>query len=209
VAHGKKPAHICCREKSATLEDIKAVVSVPQGMLYSPYFQMLIRVCLPAFTCHMSMGILGEGHDSTDNIFVKSIHVLRAVRKPVTVAHFLPIYTPEPSRTWREIQDRREDISGEIPGVITSTLALSPIEEPNGMAKPLLDRMQVDDKDIYAFIGRVSLLLVEHNIDAITATTFLREIAEAGGSTLSLEQARGIAQNYVDMSPSRPADREP
>ena len=77
------------------------------------------------------------------------------------------------------------------------------------MTKPLLDRMQVDDKDIYAFIGRVSLLLVEHNIDAITATTFLREIAEAGGSTLSLEQARGIAQNYVDMSPSRPADREP
>lgn len=76
------------------------------------------------------------------------------------------------------------------------------------MAKPLLDHRQGDDKDIYAFIGRVSLLLVEHNVDAITATTFLREIAEAGGSTLSLEQARRIAQNYVDMSPSRPADRE-
>jgi hypothetical protein len=77
------------------------------------------------------------------------------------------------------------------------------------MVKPTLDYTQVDDKEIFAFIGRVSLLLVEHNVDAITATTFLREIAEAGGSTLSLEQARRIAQNYVDTSPSGSANREP
>ena len=77
------------------------------------------------------------------------------------------------------------------------------------MAKPMLDYTQADDNDIFAFIGRVSLLLVEHNVDAITATTFLREIAEAGGRTLSLEQARRIAQNYVEIPLSRPAEREP
>ena len=48
---------------------------------------------------------------------------------------------------------------------------------------------------LYAFIGRVSLLLVAHNVDAITATMFLREIVDAGGQTLSLEQARHIASN--------------
>jgi hypothetical protein len=35
--------------KSATLENSKAVVSVPLGVPYSPYFQMLIRECLLAF----------------------------------------------------------------------------------------------------------------------------------------------------------------
>jgi hypothetical protein len=44
----------------------------------------------------------------------------------------------------------------------------------------------------------VSLLLVEHNVDAITATMFLRELVEAGGSTLRAEQAMAIAQNYVE-----------
>jgi hypothetical protein len=67
------------------------------------------------------------------------------------------------------------------------------------MDKPMLDLTQHVNEDLYAFIGRVSLLLVEHNVDAITATTFLREVAEAGGSTLSLNQARHIAQNYVDI----------
>ena len=68
------------------------------------------------------------------------------------------------------------------------------------MDKPVLDLAQCAHADLYAFIGRVSLLLVEHNIDAITATTFLREIVEAGGNALSLEQARHIASNYVDMA---------
>lgn len=68
------------------------------------------------------------------------------------------------------------------------------------MDKPILDLAQHAHADFYAFIGRVSLLLVEHNIDAITVTTFLREIVDAGGNTLSLEQARHIASHYVDMA---------
>ena len=67
------------------------------------------------------------------------------------------------------------------------------------MDKPMLDLTHRPNEDLYTFIGRVSLLLVEHNVDAITAATFLREIAEAGGSALSLEQARIIARNYVDI----------
>jgi hypothetical protein len=67
------------------------------------------------------------------------------------------------------------------------------------MDKPMLDLTQHGNEDLYAFLGRVSLLLVEHNVDAITATTFLREVAEAGGSTLSLNQAQHIAQSYVDI----------
>jgi hypothetical protein len=68
------------------------------------------------------------------------------------------------------------------------------------MAKPILDLTQPTSEGLYAFIGRVSLLLVEYNVDAITAVSFLREIAEAGGSKLGLEQAILIAQNYVDIS---------
>ena len=49
------------------------------------------------------------------------------------------------------------------------------------MDKPLLDLAQCAHADFYAFIGRVSLFLVEHNIDAITVTMFLREIVDAGG----------------------------
>ena len=71
------------------------------------------------------------------------------------------------------------------------------------MDKPQLDLAHHAHGDFYAFIGRVSLLLVEHNIDAITVTMFLREIVDAGGHALSLEQARHIASHYVDM-PSRP-----
>ena len=67
------------------------------------------------------------------------------------------------------------------------------------MDRPRLAPMQHTPGVLYAFIGRVSLLLVEHNVDAITATMFLREIVEAGGSALSLEQAKHIASNYVDM----------
>jgi hypothetical protein len=68
------------------------------------------------------------------------------------------------------------------------------------MDKPLLDLAQCAHADFYALIGRVSLLLVEHNIDAITVTMFLREIVDAGGDALSLEQVRHIASHYVDMA---------
>ena len=68
------------------------------------------------------------------------------------------------------------------------------------MDKPILDLAHRAHADFYAFIGQVSLLLVEHNIDAITVSMFLREIVDAGGHALSLEQARHIASNYVDMS---------
>ena len=61
-----------------------------------------------------------------------------------------------------------------------------------------------DQDALYAFIGRVSVLLVAHNVDAITVTMFLREIVDAGGQALSLEQARHIASNYVEMVPGNP-----
>jgi len=67
------------------------------------------------------------------------------------------------------------------------------------MSKPTLELNQDTDDALYAFIGRVSLRLVEHNVDAITAANFLRELAEAGGSALSVEQAMAIAQNYVTI----------
>jgi hypothetical protein len=65
------------------------------------------------------------------------------------------------------------------------------------MARPFLTPSRDPQVELYAFIGRVSLRLVEQNVDAITAVNFLREIAEAGGGRLSLEQAREIAQHYV------------
>jgi len=68
------------------------------------------------------------------------------------------------------------------------------------MDKPILDLTQRSNEEFYAFIGRVCLLLVDYNVDAITAATFVREIAAAGGSALSLEQAMDIAGSYVDMA---------
>lgn len=67
------------------------------------------------------------------------------------------------------------------------------------MHKPVVTLDHGAQEALYAFIGRVSLELVEQNVDAITAANFLRELAEAGGSALSLEQARAIAQNYVTL----------
>ncbi|MGE3541307.1 MAG: hypothetical protein AB7N91_28215 [Candidatus Tectimicrobiota bacterium] len=68
------------------------------------------------------------------------------------------------------------------------------------MSKPLFELTSHGDETFYAFIGRVSLRLVEQNVDAITAANFLRELAEAGGSLLGVEQARRIAQNYVTFA---------
>jgi len=67
------------------------------------------------------------------------------------------------------------------------------------MPRPVVELDHGAQETLYAFIGRVSLQLVEHNVDAITATNFLRELAEAGGSALSVEQAMAIAQNYVTL----------
>jgi hypothetical protein len=72
------------------------------------------------------------------------------------------------------------------------------------MDKPLLDLNHDAHVAFYAFIGRVSLQLVEHNVDAITAANFLRELADAGGSALSLEEAMAIAQNYVTFATPLP-----
>ena len=76
------------------------------------------------------------------------------------------------------------------------------------MSKPVLDLSQHADEAFYTFIGRVSLLLVEQNVDAITATMFLRELVEAGGSTLRVEQAMVIAQNYVECAIAPPQEHD-
>jgi len=60
------------------------------------------------------------------------------------------------------------------------------------MDKPTLDLTQRGHADGYALIGRMRLLLVEHNLDALTATACLRESSEAGGNALSLEQASSL-----------------
>jgi hypothetical protein len=67
----------------------------------------------------------------------------------------------------------------------------------------VLDRSQHADDAFYAFMGWVRLRLVEHNVDAITATMFLRELVEAGGSTLRVEQAMAIAPNDVEGATPR------
>ena len=69
------------------------------------------------------------------------------------------------------------------------------------MDKPKLAPLQHNHAALDAFIGRVSLLLVAHNVDAITATMFLRDIVDAGGYALTLEQAMHIAANYVEIGP--------
>ena len=67
------------------------------------------------------------------------------------------------------------------------------------MDKPTLDLSQNSQTDFYALVGRVSLLLVENNVDAITAAMFLREIVEAGGSDLTPREAIQVARNYVQI----------
>jgi len=67
------------------------------------------------------------------------------------------------------------------------------------MDKPIMYFDTGSKEAFYSFIGRVSLLLIEANVDAITATNFLREIAEAGGDALDTEAAMRIAKNYVDV----------
>jgi hypothetical protein len=72
------------------------------------------------------------------------------------------------------------------------------------MSKPVLELHHDANEAFYAFIGRVSLQLVEHNVDAITAANFLRELVEAGGSALSVQEAMAIAQNYVTFGAPLP-----
>ena len=73
------------------------------------------------------------------------------------------------------------------------------------MDKPVLELNHDAHEAFYAFVGRVSLQLVEHNVDAITAANFLRELAAAGSSALSVEEAMAIAQNYVTFATPLPA----
>lgn len=73
------------------------------------------------------------------------------------------------------------------------------------MSKPVIELHYGADDAFYAFIGRVSLRLVEHNVDAITAANFLRELTEAGGSALSVGQAMAMAQNYVTFAAPLPS----
>jgi hypothetical protein len=68
----------------------------------------------------------------------------------------------------------------------------------------VLDRSQHADDAFYAFMGRGRLRLVEHHVDAITAMMFLRELVEAGGSTLRVEQAMAIAPNDVECATAPP-----
>jgi hypothetical protein len=79
------------------------------------------------------------------------------------------------------------------------------------MNKQQVDFKQNNQQAFYAFVGRVSLQLVDSNADAITIANFLREITEADRDTLTPEQALEIAQNYVDIAencqePSASAD---
>jgi hypothetical protein len=76
------------------------------------------------------------------------------------------------------------------------------------MNKPLIDFEQHNREAFYALIGRVSLKLIESNVDAITVANFLREITAAGARTLTPEQALEIARNYVDLADEWPALRE-
>ena len=71
------------------------------------------------------------------------------------------------------------------------------------MDKPQVDLSQHDRDAFYAFIGRVSLQLVDSNVDAITVANFLREIIAAGAHTLTLAQAMEMARNYVDLADAR------
>jgi len=68
------------------------------------------------------------------------------------------------------------------------------------MNKQQVDFKQNNQQAFYAFVGRVSLQLVDSNADAITIANFLREITEADRDTLTPEQALEIAQNYIDMA---------
>jgi len=68
------------------------------------------------------------------------------------------------------------------------------------MNKQQVDFKQNHQQAFYAFVGRVSLQLVDSNADAITIANFLREITEADRDTLTPEQALEIARNYVDIA---------
>src|SRR6266446_8375407 len=88
--------------------------------------------------------------------------------------------------------------------VAGSTTHAAHPREDSPMSKPVLDLRQHADEAFYALIGRVSLLLVKQHVDAITITMFLRELVEAGGSTLRVEQVMAIAQNYVECATAPP-----
>ena len=68
------------------------------------------------------------------------------------------------------------------------------------MGKPKIDFKHDNQHAFYAFVGRVSLQLVDNNADAITIANFLREITEADKDVLTPEQALEIARNYINIA---------
>src|SRR4051794_25551637 len=68
--------------------------------------------------------------------------------------------------------------AGNRPVIFTPLWCTTQRREARSMDRPRLAPTPHDNEALYVFIGRVSLLLVEHNVDAITATMFLREIVE-------------------------------
>ena len=70
------------------------------------------------------------------------------------------------------------------------------------MSQSALDCSHGAFEALYAFIVRVSLLLLEYNVDAITAAISLRECVEAGDSVLSRKQGIAMAQNHVPFPPA-------
>ena len=74
------------------------------------------------------------------------------------------------------------------------------LKKDTAMDKPQDDFKQHSRQAFYAFVGRVSLQLVDNNADAITIANFLREITEADRQNITPEQALEIAQYYVDIA---------
>ena len=74
------------------------------------------------------------------------------------------------------------------------------------MSKPVLELNQGAHEAFYAFIGRVSLELVEHNVDAITAANFLRAGQAFSAPAASvLEQRTTPVRSRRETKPVPPA----
>jgi hypothetical protein len=72
------------------------------------------------------------------------------------------------------------------------------------MNKPQMDFKPHNREVFYALVGRISLQLIDNNVDAITVANFLREITAAGEHTLTPEQVIEIARNYVNSADGWP-----
>src|SRR5262249_33872845 len=66
--------------------------------------------------------------------------------------------------------------------------------------KPTLGRMYHAHAACSACSGRWRRLLVAQNVDALTATPFVRDRSDAGGRARRLEQARSMARTSADIA---------